>query len=80
MPDTEAALAGARDILAEGFSDSANLRYAARPVQRNGTGGEQGREKRYRQRIFAITITASPPQKWRATAFWPWTEARGRAS
>lgn len=32
MPDTEAALAGARDILAEGFSDSANLRATLRSL------------------------------------------------
>lgn len=32
VPDTEAALAGARDILAEGFSDSANLRATLRSL------------------------------------------------
>ena len=37
VPDTEAALAGARDILAEGFSDSANLRATLRSLY-NATG------------------------------------------
>ena len=55
MPDTEAALAGARDILAEGFSDSANLRATLRSLY-NATALVESKaaKKRYRQRIFGL--------------------------
>ena len=67
VPDTEAI----RPICA--------LRCAACTTQRHWWRARP-RKKIQTAYIRAITITASPPQKWRATAFWPWTEARGRAS
>lgn len=63
VPDTEAALAGARDILAEGFSDSANLRATLRSLY-NATALVESKAAKKIQTAYirAITITASPPQ------------------
>lgn len=81
VPDTEAALAGARDILAEGFSDSANLRATLRSLYNATALVESKAAKKDTDSVYSGYYDYSEPAaKWRATAFWPWTEARGRAS
>ena len=81
VPDTEAALAARGIFWPRAFQirPICALRCAACTTQRHWWRARP-RKKIQTAYIRAITITASPPQKWRATAFWPWTEARGRAS
>ena len=81
VPDTEAALAGAAGYLAEGFSDSANLRATLRSLYNATALVESKAAKKDTDSVYSGYYDYSEPAaKMAATAFWPWTEARGRAS
>ena len=92
VPDAEAALAGARDILAEQVSDDAAVRKELREtLLREGvieTKAAKEEDSVYSMYydwkrtacIPCTTTTRNPCPKWRPTASWPSTGASGKNS
>ena len=78
VPDAEAALAGARDIIAEAVSDDANLRKQLRELLTREsavvTRAAKDEDSVYSNYYDYREPAASPP-----TGCWPSTGARGRA-
>ena len=84
VPDAEAALAGARDILAERFSDDATARASLRQLYwAHGAVRSARRRRARRTRAPSSRTTSTGPNRSRAsrvTACWRFAAARPRGS
>ncbi len=83
VPDTKAALEGARDIVAEGLAENADLlgrlRNHMKSVARlggNGGGGQRGRRRQIRRLLRPFGRLGTRPPR---TGFWPCCAAGTKA-
>ncbi len=80
VPDAEAALAGARDIMAEAFHDDGeSARHAAKACTSPTAWWSRRRQRTIPKACIRILRFQRACEKGRGTAFWQWTAASARA-